>query len=218
MRSRQGTPLSPLAYYGKNAFANELRGNAMERFARGANVTVCRQGGGAMAFTAFPPRIRKAIVEIHLPNIGCCVPRRLGIRQTNKQALEQFRESLLVLPFVGKVISAARNARSSHVQVRTVLLDEPTLQFISERLQCSFRLLRVWEQQVRMPATSVNRVRPAQRKTIQQLVNNMFHHELKIQASRAKLLQSPRAADVVNEILDATHIARHQHEHRLGII
>lgn len=99
-----------------------------------------------------------------------------------------------------------------------MLLDEPTLQFISERLQRSFRLLRVWEQQVRMPATSVNRVRPAQRKTIQQLVNNMLHHELKIQASRAKLLQSPRAADVVNEILDATHIARHQHEHRLGII
>lgn len=87
----------------------------MERFARGANVAVHRQGGGPMAFTAFPPRICKAIVEIHLPNIGCCVPRRLGIRQTSKQALEQFGESLFVLPFVGKVISAARNTCCSHV-------------------------------------------------------------------------------------------------------
>ena len=99
-----------------------------------------------------------------------------------------------------------------------MLADEPVLQLVFERLQNRLGLLRIRQQHICMAAARVHDVHAIQRQPLEQLVYDVFHHELKIQASRTQLLKRLRSADAVDEILDAAHVAGCQQEHRLGIV
>ena len=203
----------------EHAFLNEVRRDITQRFTRFANIVVGGKRRRTMALAAFPAVVDKPFAAaIQGFDIRSRIPCGFCVRQLCGQFPEQIAKALFVFAGVRQIVRAAFNGCKSHVQVHAMFADEPILQLVFERMQNRLCMLRVRQQHICMAATRVHDVRAIQRQALEQLVDDVLHHELKVQASRAQLLKRLRPADVVDEVLDAAHVAGGQQEHRLGVV
>ena len=170
-----------------------------------------------MALTTLSTRILRFTGEIHAPHVIRRVPRSFRSRQTCGQSLEQLRKPPLIVAPICKIIRAAFHPSESDIQIGTMLSNKPVFQFSLKDFHDPLRFIRVRYEHVRMASTRVEDIRTIKTEPFHELVNDMLHHQLKIKTTGAQLLQGPRTADAVNEILNATHVARNEKEQGLRI-